>query len=539
MLPRKVSRILEISGRRLWTIASLLVILSIAVFDLRILIAPDALQVQYTPDDAYYYLVLAKNFSRMGLWTFDSGFSVTSGFHPLLAYLLAFLYTIVQPATSEYVRLGLLLSSLITVGAALTVWGLGLRQSGPYYLIFLALLIGSKNFVYNSVSVMEWSLVILFAALYGICYYHSYDSPTKKEMIILFTLGLLGSLSRSDFGLLPLSLFVASLALYHFSKNKGSVLVSFVGLSGAILGVMFIFAHNQIYTGYFLQSSAEMKAHWAQIFGADYQKSAELMPLILGIDPADQVMPILLAIPMAMMSLVFVKRALGWLAARRMLVLDLSNHQSFRALTMSVAGILCVTGYIAFYGHSGGVRPWYTANLIVPTFMLLVILVKMADARLQGVSQKFMRLGISGAVTLIVLQNALSVHYLDSSASPWPYQQIMLDAGKYLKEQHLDESVGSWNAGIIGYYQGGTVINLDGLVNDDIYAYALTNTLPAYLSQKHIRYVIDFEQMLTAENRRLKGGYDDSVFLSNLQPMKVFDDGQYAWKYMTLYRLLP
>ena len=31
--------------------------------------------------------------------------------------------------------------------------------------------------------------------------------------------------------------------------------------------------------------------------------------------------------------------------------------------------------------------------------------------------------------------------------------------------------VGSWNAGIIGYYQGGDVINLDGLVNNEVYPY--------------------------------------------------------------------
>lgn len=126
---------------------------------------------------------------------------------------------------------------------------------------------------------------------------------------------------------------------------------------------------------------------------------------------------------------------------------------------------------------------------------------------------------------------------VSTANAPWPHQQTMLETGKYLSQQELDGMVGSWNAGIIGYYQGGTVINLDGLVNNDIYEYAIRNDLPAYLSREGINYIVDFENTLLEEQRRLRGGYNDPHFLKSLRPIKVFDSDEHFWKNMTLYRI--
>jgi len=112
----------------------------------------------------------------------------------------------------------------------------------------------------------------------------------------------------------------------------------------------------------------------------------------------------------------------------------------------------------------------------------------------------------------------------------------MYDAGVYLQENFPDCHIGAWNAGIIGYYQGGRVVNLDGLVNNDIYVYAVDNDLPAYIYSRDICYILDFEPMLTTESLRVRGGYDDPDFLASLEPVRVFDEGEYhTWRYLTLY----
>ena len=115
----------------------------------------------------------------------------------------------------------------------------------------------------------------------------------------------------------------------------------------------------------------------------------------------------------------------------------------------------------------------------------------------------------------------------------------MLQAGEYLKQTSLNGKVGAWNAGIINYYEGGHVVNIDGLVNNDIYMYAINNTLPSYLSSKDIKYIIDFKNMLDYEGYRLRSGYNDLEFLENLKPIMVFDHGEYRWwQNLTLYQIM-
>src|SRR5580693_5044467 len=46
------------------------------------------------PDDAFYYLDLARHFAQSGTWTFDGGLSRTTGFQPLHAYVCALVYLI-------------------------------------------------------------------------------------------------------------------------------------------------------------------------------------------------------------------------------------------------------------------------------------------------------------------------------------------------------------------------------------------------------------------------------------------------------------
>jgi hypothetical protein len=141
------------------------------------------------------------------------------------------------------------------------------------------------------------------------------------------------------------------------------------------------------------------------------------------------------------------------------------------------------------------------------------------------------------SVALIALFfNLLSTYPLDTN-SPWPHQQALLEAGKYLNAHPLDGRVAAWNAGVLGYYQGGQVVNIDGLVNDDIYPYAVSNNLPAYLEEKNIRYVVDFQMLFSTWFQR-RGGYADPAFLAKLQPLMTFDEGQYPpWQFLTIYKI--
>ncbi len=531
-----------IDAHRFWGVASFIAILHIVLFDLRIITAAETLQVQYIPDDAFYYLTLSRNFATMGMWTFDSGISTATGFHPLLAYLLALLYKTVQPAPEAFVQYGLVLSSLLTLTTLLIIWALGLRQSKPYFLMILTLLISSKNYTYNSISITEWPLVVLFASLYVLYFYYSYYTVSRNSFLVLFTLGLLGSLARSDFGLLPFALFAASLLVMRFTRHRRAILMSFAGLVGAGLGVVLIFVHNYIFSGHILQSSARMKAYLAQVYGVAYMPTVRLIAdLLTGVVrnvTGGYGLPALIALLFTILAVFVILKSRNMAGSHSGAGLSLGIDGRLRELTLVTAAGLCIMGCIFIYAHNAGIQPWYSANLVVPIFVLLVTVLCYFDSAIQHHYRKLIEVAVSFIVIGIITGNLVAIHY-NLANSRWPHQQIMLAAGRYLSQQTLDGNIASWNAGIIGYYQGGNVINIDGLVNDDIYPYVVNNALPTYLLYHDVNYIIDFQNMLNEPDRRLAGGYNSEAFRNSLQPVKVFDEGQYRWQHLTLYRLSP
>jgi len=519
-----------------WSVISLLAIANLLVFDLMILLGPDKLRVQFVPDDAYYYLQLAKNFVKFRYWTFDSGLSVASGFHPLLAYLLALIYKIFRPDAGTFVIIDVAFDSIITLLFAGWVWVKSVSQQNILFLIFLTLCAGARSFVFNSVSGVEWPLAIVFACAYCVIFYKTTDS--LKGCMGMFVIGLLLSLARTDTGLFPLALFLASLILSapRLDKEKAALISSFSGLVGAIVGLGIAFLNTYLSTGNIIQSSARMKLYWSQ-FGSSPLGLSLTLPLRgIGFDYYfDNRYKLLYGIPFLFLYILFVLLILRK-RGRPIKLSDLhKDHQTFKRTALFIASLTCVLGYTILYTFDGVIQNWYTANFILPMFILGV--------ETAGYLQKPGKTKINAAIIFFssvalvtFLLNVISTYPIENH-SPWPHQQLMMEAGIYLNQHPLDGRLGAWNAGIIGYYQGGTVVNLDGLVNDDIYPYAVNNNLPAYLEEKDIRYIVDFQMMFSPFFQQ-RGGYNSPIFLQKLQPLTTFDQGQFPpWQFLTIYKI--
>jgi hypothetical protein len=522
-----------------WRIVSGAAIIQLVIFDLLILKAPEMLQVQFTPDDGYYYLTLARNFVRFGQWTFDGGVSLTSGFHLLHAYLLAGMYAFLQPGPAGFVRLALAWNALITIGAVLVTWRVCLRRNDVFLLIAFTILVTAKPFLFNSISVTEWPLVILIAGLYCLAFSRR-DGPGAA---FLFGLGLLGSLARSDFGLLPFGIFVSAFFQERRLLDKPLTRETLIGTLGAILGLGIVFVHNVVITGTVVQSSALMKSYWATFVHQKVYNAFALVLKVLGMDLGfadfDRSVfllgVLLISGPLTLVILAKLSGQKDVSFSKISPPVDLPTREKVLVL----AAGFCLLGYSIFYAYNGAIQHWYTANLTWPVFLLLAAGARYLDPRLLK-EQRFTLIWLSVfSLTALVVQVS-SLYPLREQTSPWPHHQFMLAAGRDLAEHPLDGYVGSWNSGVIAYYQGGDgVINLDGLVNNDIYAYAVENNLPAYLHEKRIEYILDFENMFHAPFPE-RGGYNDPDFLSRLEPLKSFDEGQFTeFKFLKLYRIKP
>jgi len=286
------------------------------------------------------------------------------------------------------------------------------------------------------------------------------------------------------------------------------------------MGVLFTLLHNFIFTDQFLQSSARMKAYWAGFQTPNYFATPFLAAFLIGAAG-------LLILLFLFLSAVLLKRNRESIRSQKFKLAE-------KGRLMLVASGLCLIGYTIVYAHNGEIQAWYTANLIMP---LLLIMAVVSDYFKHAIGDLYVMWGCSVIVLVSILFSTASIYPLAEDPR-WPHQQVMLQAGQYLQQQPPDGRVGAWNAGIVGYFQGGQVVNLDGLVNNDIYDYAVSNRVPDYLDEQRICFIVDFENMLTEESFRQRGGYDRPQWIADsLEAIEVFDDGRFEWRYLTLYRI--
>jgi hypothetical protein len=130
---------------------------------------------------------------------------------------------------------------------------------------------------------------------------------------------------------------------------------------------------------------------------------------------------------------------------------------------------------------SVGVQAWYTSQTLVAVGTLLYFMLRRLamDRRAHGL---YFIVALFGCANLVIF--ALSKP-IDAAQESIP----VLSAS--IKNAVGNAKIGISDAGIFNYVYGGDVINLDGLVNDEIVGYA-PDHLPCYLADKKILYFMGF-----------------------------------------------
>ncbi|HLF15438.1 MAG TPA: hypothetical protein VI932_11185 [Bacteroidota bacterium] len=483
-------------------------------------------RIQYLPDDAFYYLTLARNFVLHGTWTFDSGISVTTGFHLLHAYSLAGIYWLLGSSSPEaFIRSAVIATYLVGTIACILGGVVVYRSRRILPAVFFAVVILSRNVSLGSISVVEWPWVITLSAAYFFLVDQLSSRGGITMIILLFICGLLGSLARSDFGLMPLALAVSVVVSPGITDKRRHVIGTLSGLAGAGFGIAVITGHNYVIGGSLVQSSAQMKYFWNTFYGPS---AKPILRTVLSLFGTPSVLTVTL---FCLLFLLFMTAGLILFMGHRGREVVAGQGRIRRALWGG--SVLTVAGYVLFYSfNASGIQQWYTAHLVVPLFFIGVIpMLYLRDHRPLNSAWAIL-------LTLMVLFETHQARMFFSTPE-WPHQQQLYRAGGYLKTARLDSGVGSWNAGILGFYTDGGVVNLDGLVNNSIYSYASRNDLPTYIDSIPIGYIIDFMNMFEGERIRARGGYDRPDFIERLKPLKRFDEGGNGWSRLTLYKILP
>lgn len=537
-----------------WTLLLLAVICNLIIFLIHLIQLPVNHLVQFIYDDGFYYLVIAKNFYQYHHWTFDGGLTLTSGFQPLFAYCLLGLYALFKPNLMQFIYLSLCFTGLITTLSF--IWITKITMPHKWSLIAATALIASSlNFAYDAITLVEWPLLVFIAASYFVVLYQiKINIPIWRSAMLLAILGCLGSFTRIDFGAMPLSLCFIAFTLLIMTKKNHYFLLTLSGLMGACLGVLLVFLHNYYFTGHLLQNSATMKLLWEQVSGpSPYSFFAQLMSLILGNFYRDA-MPTLsaqtvLLFPKLLLLAILALSAKAFFSFSSQLekisLFSLSHQQEkissisfspsgrrkaeiegFHKNFLVIAGsIITIIFYCIFYSfNTGALQPWYSGNAIVPMIILVTAILNLFQTNLIRYSISF----------ILLISIAIHMHHLYTmKITPWASQKLLYETGSYLQQTQLPGKIGSWNAGIISYFEGQHIINLDGLMNDEIYPYAKNNNLECYFIKKQINYIADFTAMFN-DYHKARGGYSHNL-QDWLIPIAAFKpttaESAYAAKY--------
>jgi hypothetical protein len=461
--------------------------------------------VKMIPDDAFYYLVPARNFATLGRWTFD-GVEPSSGFHLLWGYLLAGFFHFAPHATLHtiFMVFGTLQVLLLTLAACLLALT-ATRLLGAGVFPGLAIVFFSAACLQQEGGLMESALDIAASSATLFLLARKSLRLTWSIAAGAFLLGIVLMLSRSDSGLLAFVLLLATFALGIRRKIESSVpKAASLLFAGALCGLFLTLLHTHLVSGNWIQASALQKVFWAQVAGRKFKPAFDISVSFFNPLFGSRVLffPDLWSTP----QVISAGRAIKMLILLLMVwgvvqILRAKRPGSTKGLLASMLVVLL--GYFVLYSQDAAVQGWYVGNFVAPVALLAA-----------ASSSYFASRAGAACVSLYVGAAILSVTGILFSLNPtMRWQEAMYQTGIYLHAHPETTPVGSFNAGIIGFFAEGGVTNLDGLINDSILPYAKRDRLAAYMGRRNIRYIAESPFVLYDPLYQKEGGYTNGQLL--------------------------
>jgi hypothetical protein len=443
------------------------------------------------PDDAFYYLILAKNFAAKGVWTFDGAHAAT-GFHLLYGYMLALMYALFPNLSLTPAYILIVIVNVMLMGFGLYLLLKAVSNAGLETGLIGPILVGLSPASFRLAGYPMESALAVFFGCGAMLLATPAAAAVRRAPVIAFGTGLLGVLARSDLGAMPFALLAGALLTMYLRRAYDARLLAVLAAmcAGAICGEAVVSAHTYFVTGGFVQRSASIKFHWAKVSGFTVLPGIARIAELMG--------PHVVPRPVILLALALASALVLW----RGQAADLLKRP------LVPGALLICAGYVAVYALNGSVQYWYAANFFAAAGVLAAVL-------------------WSSLVKQRAFAGAAAIGFFLASAAyqqavpPWPWAVAMREGGEYLKAHPEISPVGSWNAGIATYFADRPVVNLDGLVNDDVYSYVAEGRLAQYLVDRDIRYLADFTSMLD-EGAGRRGGYTDGVLASCAKPLKAF-----------------
>ncbi|HEY7214139.1 MAG TPA: hypothetical protein VIC28_05875 [Thermoanaerobaculia bacterium] len=466
------------------------VLLGLAAGHARLLSSPVPRLAGIVPDDAFYYLQIARHLAAGEGSTFD-GVHPASGYHPAWMALLVPLAAAL-PEPGSLLRGALALALLLHAAGAFALIGLFRRFTSPTLAVIGALCWLANPFaLYLALLGVESALYVfsLVLVLRAAAAFIAAPDGLRSHFALGGALGLC-FLARTEAGVLALVTCAAAPAL------AGRRPWSRAGLRSALrLGAVFTlctlpwFAYCWLATGSPWQSSGAAKALWAARLLAPLGVSQRLAHLADTVGRLWLVAPWIgtAALPFegTFVCAAMAPAAFGLLrAARRP-----REHFDLIAWSSWLLGSTVLTGivYGLFYWD---VPTWYRAQPALLLFVIAFLWIARAGAATARPWGPVFTAGVPLLLLILSVVSSWSLYRQPPVAYPWQRDYL----GSQRAFERLvppGEAIGCFNAGIPGFFSRRRIVNLDGLVNSSVLPYFRARDFDRYFADEGIRYIAD------------------------------------------------
>ncbi len=412
-------------------------------------------------DDAYYYFTIARNLVSRGMLSTD-GIMPTNGFHPLWLFLITPIFLFFKTHHWLCIHFTLTLTAIFDTAAAFLIYRclekLGKPQLGFWAAAFY---LANPYGLWNSMNGLETGLNNFFLA--GFLYFSAAGKSEglEKEWLTYGTFSGLAMLSRTD------NIFaVAVFLMFLLRQNRNFIaVVKIAGVAALVIAPWLVY--NFATFGTLVQSSGTAYPflnHAQYLTEHKSFFSLALIPYLIRLSFSEFVLNAFhygLWHLTALVGVFLAFRLKGWPKETRPVLWGLA-----------AAGLFAI--FHLFIRWS--VRPWYAQAVFVLTLPAIAL-------SFEKTNRYLVVLGAAAALFLAGWR---------VQAEPFRLAErsyVILDVVNNIIPPN--ERVGVFNSGFVQYFTDRKVVNLDGLVNNEVLAFYREKRGLEYLRTRNIGWVVD------------------------------------------------
>lgn len=399
----------------------------------------------------------------------------------------------------------MVVASALTCAAGYFLWLAVRRAAGSAFIagVVVAIFLFNPYVVSASLNGLETGvhLLCVAASLWWLARLYPQDELTARDGIVLGVLSALTFLSRTDSVIL-----IGVLLLFLLAARPDAKRLAQLAAAGALAGLIVTpwLLWNYANFGSIIQSSGIPLTTFAKRVWEVRSGGQNPLPTLLTLTgyylgiglrfSGFNVLAFLIVAFPVMIAALRHRRARG-------------SWRGFasggEARWLAIMALYCI-GYIAFNALIRWfMRDWYFASALLVFYVGLGVFLAIYLRVAKGFLRRELPLtAVTGAALVVILtlgwigETENSVFRYWGRPEKYPPQVGMFEAATWLPgNTPADARIGSFNAGIVSYYGGRTIINLDGLMNDQVQPYIEQNRILCYWVEADLDYIVDFREV--------------------------------------------